>query len=75
MTKAEDILEMIENAEQIKVGVKSGDCYVYFTIDKDQARRKVNEIAGAGFDVKFSILDSLKNILYIESPTGGADNA
>ena len=67
MPTKEQILEMIDRAEVVKVGVGGNGEAAYFNISHEEARCKADLIAGYGLMVEFGSLKELEHVLYIES--------
>lgn len=66
MTRAE-VLEKIDRADEILVGVKGLEGTVYLSVSADVARKKADVIAGFGLRCEFSECPALAGILYIEA--------
>ena len=66
MTSEAELLEMIEKATHIKVGVQ-GSGLTYFNITHQEAIRKADEIAAFGLVVEFGH-ECMADTLYIEAP-------
>lgn len=66
MTKA-GVLEMIDRAKWVKIGVKGPGGTVYFNVSTDVAREKADEIAGFGLLVEFDCENGTADTLYIEA--------
>jgi hypothetical protein len=68
MLTKEQVLEMIDRARFVCIGVKGSEKTAYFTIPHDTARRRAGMIAESGLLVEFGRPANQADTLYIESP-------
>lgn len=61
------VLEMIDRAKAVYVGVRGIEGICYFHITHDAARRKAAELVDCGLRAEFgAIEDGLSDVLYLE---------